>query len=627
MHIVTLQVHVEKQSNVADHCRSFALSDGNAAFTEVCHHAHTERCKQCESLKITLADISDAFSKIAIPDDVEKEDLLYRYTESKKAIHAWKRHLVRSVNQDDARIEVLKDMSHTEVMLTQDWAMKFLPRKFRESQAQWFGKRGLSWHITECVLVDNTTQADYHSLTYVHIFDQCSQDNQTVLSILQHILQHLSSTYPHLKRAHRRSDNAGCYHAAGTLAACETLSETGIQIARLDFSAPQNGKGACDRRAAVLKSHVKRYLNEGHDVTTGAQLKSAIESANLSNCHTFLCMPPLPALGTAKTKLRDISLLNNFSFHEGGFRMWKAYGIGPGKDVTYNDLRNQTQHPQQLEILEDGSKTVNSQAEGEAQKETKESTPLFSCSEEGCGAVFATYSNLLRHLDIGEHTATQRTSMDMAKLEFASKIEQVQNIPTLAAEKAEHGESAATDLPQGWALKTVQTGGKFSEKQKQYLQEKFSLGERTGFKLDGLTVSKEMRVARDGAGGRLFQFHEFLTAQQITSYFSRLASKHRQAGNVNVEDSVEDITAVVAEGCLPDVVEEITRSLTVHHPVTFGSRNLCQLLANGNLGKLTLAQLKCACDNFDLEPESTAKRKHPYIDVLCMFLKTCECQV
>ena len=28
-----------------------------------------------------------------------------------------------------------------------DWARKPLPRKYRESQPEWFRKRGISWHI------------------------------------------------------------------------------------------------------------------------------------------------------------------------------------------------------------------------------------------------------------------------------------------------------------------------------------------------------------------------------------------------------------------------------------------------------------------------------------------------
>ena len=43
---------------------------------------------------------------------------------------------------------------------------------------------------------------------------------------------------------------------------------TGIHVKRVDFSDPQGGKGPCDRKAATIKAHVRRYINEGHDVLT-----------------------------------------------------------------------------------------------------------------------------------------------------------------------------------------------------------------------------------------------------------------------------------------------------------------------------------------------------------------------
>ena len=51
---------------------------------------------------------------------------------------------------------------------------------------------------------------------------------------------------------------------------------TGIKVERVDFSDPQGGKGPCDRRAATMKAHVLRYINEGHDVVSANELKQAI---------------------------------------------------------------------------------------------------------------------------------------------------------------------------------------------------------------------------------------------------------------------------------------------------------------------------------------------------------------
>ena len=38
-----------------------------------------------------------------------------------------------------------------EQALIMDWAMKFLPLKYRETQGEWFGKKGLSWHVTAAI--------------------------------------------------------------------------------------------------------------------------------------------------------------------------------------------------------------------------------------------------------------------------------------------------------------------------------------------------------------------------------------------------------------------------------------------------------------------------------------------
>ena len=45
-----------------------------------------------------------------------------------------------------------------------------------------------------------------------------------------------------------------------------------------DFSDPQGGKGACDRKAAHIKSHVRRFVDEGNSVTTPQEFLEAIES-------------------------------------------------------------------------------------------------------------------------------------------------------------------------------------------------------------------------------------------------------------------------------------------------------------------------------------------------------------
>ena len=68
-----------------------------------------------------------------------------------QAIESWKEHQIRSLQRDKARITVLERLDETSVLITRDWAMKWLPQKYRETQADWFGKRGFSWHISVVV--------------------------------------------------------------------------------------------------------------------------------------------------------------------------------------------------------------------------------------------------------------------------------------------------------------------------------------------------------------------------------------------------------------------------------------------------------------------------------------------
>ena len=84
-------------------------------------------------------------------------------------------------------------------------------------------------------------------------------------------------------------------------------------------------------------------------------------------------------------------------------------------------------------------------------------------------------------------------------------------------------------LSEGWALKSAKKSARFNEAQKKYLEEKFNIEQRTGHKQNPEHVVKDMRFAKKPDSSRLFSSEEFLTTQQMQSFFSRLASKLRHA--------------------------------------------------------------------------------------------------
>ena len=335
-----LQAHVSTQATIPDHCSAYALSDPKDELLRTdCDHSHDDSCPQCEQIKAAIKELGDAIADAQLSDD-ERDDLLYTFNQAVQAIESWKAHQLRSLQQDKAQTSLLESLDETLVLITQDWAMKWLPQKYRETQADWFGKRGVSWHIS--VVVRRIAKGELEQQTFVHIIEECSQDANAVVQVLHHTLKTLKAEHPEIMRAALRQDNAGCYHGVGMLTACCLMgAETGIDVTRVDFSDPQGGKGLCDRKAATIKAHVRRYINEGHDVLTAPDLNEAMLShGGINGVRVALVTdatnkPQQEMAG----RWEGISSLNNFLYLEDSVTVWKAYDIGQGKTISWSQLQ------------------------------------------------------------------------------------------------------------------------------------------------------------------------------------------------------------------------------------------------------------------------------------------------
>ena len=234
-----------KTSSVPDHCRQYALSDPlDSDYQSSCDdHTHRDICDRCEELTTVLHEIEKAISKMpthSVSEDTTQE-LLFVFDQAKNNILAWKAHLLRSVNQDEARLDVLDALDESSVLLVQDWAMKSLPRKYRESQSDWFGKRGLSWHITVATRCQSQDQG-FEMMTFAHVFKSCSQDSFTVQAIMSDVLWKLKEMMPTLRFVYYRQDNARCYRSGHTILGAVKAGEAcGITVRRLDSPRRQRG--------------------------------------------------------------------------------------------------------------------------------------------------------------------------------------------------------------------------------------------------------------------------------------------------------------------------------------------------------------------------------------------------
>ena len=177
-------------------------------------------------------------------------------------------------------------------------------------------------------------------------------------------------------------------------------------------------------------------------------------------------------------------------------------------------------------------------------------------------------------------------------------------------------------LCQGWASRQTKKATRFNENQRNYLDKKFNIGLASGIKVDPAQVARDLRHARNDNGDRRFIIDEFLTPQQIKSYFSRKAAKNKKSTKeLNDNDvAAEDATAYCTAR------DKIIQECQLIHPIMYDTYNLCSLYADQRLPKLSVALLRHICVFFNMNVENLSQhRKAPYISLINDLVQSCTC--
>ena len=413
------------------------------------------------------------------------------------------------------------------------------------------------------------------------MFDNCTQNWFAVASIIEDVLKQLKQMHPGIQEAFLRSDNAGCYHCAPLMLTIPGISKRArIQIRRYDFSDPQSGKDVCDRRIATMKSHMRRYLNEGNDITSASDMKKALDSyGGVKACRTSVVSIDARKQEIKQHRWPGVQSLNNFEFQRLGIRVWKAYGIGKGKLIRSQDFKKmaRVQNETGLIVHEQFSNPeVNAGAlrkvkeklhprketgkeSGSANVDNQHLKRGFACPEIGCVKLFVSSKSLENHLDTGKHfyRVHKESAHDDIKRKWASKCVTVGTVKGSTSQKSEsldigkEKEKEKEFYRQGcergciWALKKPKATVRFTKSVKDFLNEIFRKGEETGQKLNPAEVSSQLRNMRTTDGNKMFHRSEWLTAQQITSYFSRLSILQRSGRLVENEEEEDEEVAMI----------------------------------------------------------------------------------
>ena len=242
----------------------------------------------------------------------------------------------------------------------------------------------------------------------------------------------------------------------------------------------------------------------------------------------------------------DRNHINNFEFSKSGIKVWKAYNIGKGKLIKRADIKQMACAQEETGLISHEAFTIPENDAGllkkktvkECQEESKKNTVQpqhtskgFNCPDACCVKVFAFSRALERHLDVGKHLCRLQTesSYDIVKQKWALKCTTVgihtetnkQSTSESREETARADQSPVTSK-MGWALKKTTGKVRFSEAIKDLLLKTFNDGEESGAKADLKEVAARIRNIRRGKK-KIFDRSEWLSAQQVKSYFSRLS--------------------------------------------------------------------------------------------------------
>ena len=104
---------------------------------------------------------------------------------------------------------------------------------------------------------------------------------------------------------------------------------------------------------------------------------------------------------------------------------------------------------------------------------------------------------------------------------------------------------------------------------KTILTEQFQNGEESRRKCDPQEVSKSMGLERDQGGARIFHPDEVLTAQQITSFFGRLAAKKQLLETTPTESDNDGNDSAAEAEAYPLCAQKVSLfSIRLCHPLS-----------------------------------------------------------
>ena len=222
-------------------------------------NAHVRKCTQGYRILAILEERARA-NRLAANGVLEKqqiEEMLHEIVLAKEDLDEYRSHLSRLKTEAEFDQKELEELADDIAKIISDWKMKLLACYFRENQAKFFGKRGVS--LLRFMIVTNLQDkksrvADLKDVRFVMMINEDTlQDEWSVMCAKQEIYSNHLPEF--ISKVKFQSDGAGCFSSMlNRIAQPLWGAWTGIEKVEFRISPRDGGKSQLDGMFAKCES-------------------------------------------------------------------------------------------------------------------------------------------------------------------------------------------------------------------------------------------------------------------------------------------------------------------------------------------------------------------------------------
>ncbi|KAJ1437266.1 hypothetical protein B484DRAFT_392840 [Ochromonadaceae sp. CCMP2298] len=428
--------HIFGSSLCPAHCKRTAFGIGYAEETAGGVHGAEESrdsfCDECFQADVLKESVEQAIRTATLKEGEETAELLRIYFNDYivRDLLIFIGHLQRKFNELTLEQEVFDSLNReTDVVIRIDYKMKLLSILWRESMAQFFGKRGISWlgvaftrFKTPAEVALDGDRRGYKSEVVTDFMDGLGDDSKEdawgATRLLAAAVTEYKRKNPSKTRSHVISDGAGCFAGTEFFVFLAYMGMyTGIFVLRHFVTEAGCGKSFLDGHFSYALSYLCHVCADGRgsmDVECAASaVRNLVSGAGVQNSLAVLyTLHGHPTKDDTKSKKNlpglDLHALREYVYDAAGHpllsRLTKVpflEGVGPDVEskVTKQDQASK------LALINERrmGREERSRAEGEKKAgravAAVEQSRLFKCRVDGCNFV------CLSDRRLGEHEA------------------------------------------------------------------------------------------------------------------------------------------------------------------------------------------------------------------------------